>query len=179
MLSSPADIASDLLTQTLWEQYEQDRKVFLAELYAPRDSLGRRTHAKSAMHGTRARYDSQKCRCDLCKAAYLEYYEQYRRRQGKKKKRTLTHGTRTMYQAHGCRCIVCVKVMRTITEKARRAKGMTPRHTKSNRRHYYEEECRCKLCLAWHEELLAKKREARRKSSTAKSSTAKAVRQKQ
>ena len=173
VLSSPADIASDLLTQTLWEQYEQDRKVFLAELYAPRDSLGRRTHAKSAVHGTRARYDSQKCRCDLCRAAYLEYHEQYRRRQGKKK-RTLTHGTRTMYQAHGCRCIVCVKVMRIITEKARRAKGMMPRHTKSNRRHYYEEECRCKLCVAWHEEFLAKKREARRKSNAAR-----AVRQEQ
>jgi hypothetical protein len=65
----------------------------------------------SADHGTAARYESGKCRCDECREALMEAR---RRQREKRRQRVATgdtahvaHGTWAAYVTDGCRCDKC------------------------------------------------------------------------
>lgn len=79
-----------------------------------------RTPRAFFLHGRYASYTNQKCRCDLCREAFVNYQRGYRARrreafrngQGVKK-----HGTQWSYKI-GCRCIACRAAVNWHRQKA-------------------------------------------------------------
>jgi len=60
-----------------------------------------------ARHGTYSCYVSQKCRCEVCRAANTEYGRQFRQKRGvRARSEERPHGTCARY-AKGCRCDDC------------------------------------------------------------------------
>ena len=159
MITDYAKQASDILTEQLWKQYAEDRRVFLEEIRKPLDKLGRRYSKPEALHGTLTKYTNHKCRCDLCTEAYREYHEKYRRAKGHSRQKKAAHGSFTMYNGHKCRCPPCKQAGSRYYEERRRANGIEPRHTSAFKRHYYEEKCRCSGCTKWIDRHNARRRE--------------------
>jgi len=59
-------------------------------------------------HGTKSGY-RRGCHCDECKRAYLDSYNEYRHKTGRRKKRLpAEHGTTRKYR-QGCKCQECIE----------------------------------------------------------------------
>lgn len=83
---SPTERIEAHLTRKSWEAYEIEREKHLEILRNPDKSAenfrGRYIESK---HGTRSRYRVG-CRCRSCRKANREYMDEYRRKQGVKKR---------------------------------------------------------------------------------------------
>jgi len=101
-------------------------------------------------HGTRARYDRWKCRCDACRAAKMDAQRDQRRdHRARRDTAQFKHGA-SAYDSWGCRCDIC----RTAhaADMARRRRDMRARRDTAQFKHgaagYDHWGCRCETCTA-------------------------------
>lgn len=74
---------------------------------------------KRAPHGTAARYQSSRCRCEECTKANTEYCRRYT---GAKPRVEPAHGTITRYKSRRCRCDEC-RAANAAKMRAHRSRG--------------------------------------------------------
>lgn len=67
---------------------------------------------KRIKHGTRSRYNNQKCRCPECKAASAAYARSRRENSDPAKLPSEAHGKPGTYTNHACRCDLCKQAWR-------------------------------------------------------------------
>lgn len=58
-------------------------------------------------HGKYTTYSNHRCRCDLCSAAWLDWYAIWRSRQLPLAPDDRRHGSENGYTNYGCRCDAC------------------------------------------------------------------------
>ena len=108
-------------------------------------------------HGTMNCYSNQKCRCDLCKKANSDYWEEYKKSrqviaENNPDDPEFAHGTRRRYSI-GCRCTLCIQSNRTYNKEYKESlKSIIETDTNDPRlKHgtytcYHVYKCRCFSC---------------------------------
>jgi hypothetical protein len=112
---------------------------------------------KRIKHGTISVYCNQRCRCELCRAAWGAYSRELRDRHRANGFSGLEHGKSSTYLS-GCRCGPCGMAMaQTTEERARRrtAEGTVPHGTRYG---YNAFKCRCEPCKAAASAYMAERR---------------------